>query len=68
MTRPEDLRAVPLAEVLPARPGALVVTMSPGQWDTVLASAYAEGCVLLEVDAHEQPVRAYQQAGARGKP
>jgi hypothetical protein len=39
-----------------------MVTMSVGQWDPLLASAYALGWVLLELDADERPVRAYQKA------
>ncbi len=61
MTRPSDLNVVPLAEVLPPRPGVLVVTMGAGQWDALLAAAYAEGDVLVEVDERERPVRAYRR-------
>ena len=60
MTRPV-LRAVPLADVLPPKPGTLYVTMGPGQWDALLESAYDDGCVLLEVEG-QKPVRAYQRA------
>ena len=59
MTRPV-LRAVPLADVLPPKPGMLYVTMGPGQWDALLASAYDDGCVLLEV-VGSAPVRAYRR-------
>ena len=61
MTRPTDLRSVPLAEVLPPLPGVLYVTMALGQWDALLAAAYAEGDVLLELDADERPARAYRR-------
>jgi hypothetical protein len=63
--RPTDLRVVPLADVLPmgARPGLLYVTMGPDQWDALLAAAYADGWVLLEVEDKE-PVRAYRREGA----
>jgi hypothetical protein len=53
-----------LAQVIPARPGVIYVTMAPGQWDALLATAYTEGCVLLELDELERPVRAYQREGA----
>jgi hypothetical protein len=58
-----DLRPFPLAEVLPlgSRP-LIVMTMSEGQWDGMLAAAYAAGYVLLELDDDEQPVRAYRKA------
>ena len=64
MRRPPDLHQVPLAEVLPLGSvrGALYVTMTRGQWDALLAAAYAEGSVLLEVDEAELPVRAYRRA------
>ena len=60
MTRP-DLRSVPLAEVIPVRPRTLAVTMAQGQWDALLETAYCEGCLLLEVDSNERPVRAYRR-------
>ena len=37
--------------------------MSIGQWDDHLAAMYDEGAILLELDAHERPIRAYQRAG-----
>jgi hypothetical protein len=57
---------VPLAEVLPmsAWPGLLYVTMGAGQWDGLLAAAYADGWVLLELDANEDPVRAFRKETA----
>jgi len=41
--------------------GGLVVTMSPGQWDALLSTAYDTGATLLEIDDKEQPVKAYQR-------
>ena len=35
--------------------------MSAGQWMGCLLGAYEAGFVLLELDAHERPVRAYQR-------
>lgn len=63
MTRP-PLQAVPLADILPlgSRP-VVVMTMSAGQWDSVLAGWYEAGAVLLELDADERPVAAYQRSG-----
>jgi hypothetical protein len=55
------LRSVPLDSVLPLKPGTLTITMSVGQWDTLLAIAYDTGVVLLELDGEEQPVAAYQR-------
>jgi hypothetical protein len=61
MTRPR-LNPIPLADVLPlGSRRAIVVTMSPGQWDTLLAGMYESGAVLLELDSDEQPIRAYQR-------
>ena len=61
--RPQ-LRSVPLADVLPPRCGVGHITMSPGQWDELLAEAYQTGWVLLELDAQEQPVAAYCRSDA----
>ena len=58
-----DLHPVPLAEVWPVRPGMRVMTMGEGQWDGMLAAAYAQGWVLLELDADERPVAAYRLGG-----
>jgi len=41
--------------------GGLFVTMSPGQWDALLSTAYDTGATLLEIDDKEQPVKAYQR-------
>jgi hypothetical protein len=56
------LRKVPLADVLPFRPGYCHATMSIGQWDTILAGAYLAGWVLLELDDDEKPVAAYRRS------
>ena len=61
MTRP-TLTEIPLAEVLPFRPGVCMITLSPGQWDALLGAAYAQGWTLLELDDDEKPVRAYRRA------
>ena len=60
-----DLAPFPLADALHALSGgvpALMITMSVGQWDTTLATAYDLGWILLELDEHEMPVRAYRKA------
>lgn len=61
-----DLRPIPLADAIGAmtgRTGAIIITMSEGQWDTFLAVGYDKDCILLELDDNEVPVRAYQKAG-----
>jgi hypothetical protein len=55
------LRRVELAGVLPLGPGLAYVTMSPGQWDSLLAAADSVGWVLLELGESEEPVAAYQR-------
>jgi hypothetical protein len=55
------LRRVPLSGMLPPRSGFAYVTMSEGQWNTLLATAYRTGWVLLEVDEDENIVRAYRR-------
>lgn len=41
--------------------GHCAITMSPGQWDNLLQSAYDSGWILLEVDENEKPIRAYRK-------
>ena len=58
------LNPFPLSEAMKtltnATPGARVITMGTGQWDALLAAAYEQGWILLELDARERPVRAYR--------
>jgi hypothetical protein len=61
VTRP-DLRQIPLADGW-LKAGEVTVTMSVGQWDSILAASYDAGFVLLELDDDERPVRAYQKVG-----
>ena len=60
-----DLKPYPLTAaieaVLNCVPGTLVVTMGEGQWDALLAAAYEQGWILLELDDDEIPVRAYRK-------
>jgi hypothetical protein len=42
----------------------VVITMSRGQWDKLLDSAYTSGHILLELDRNEKPVRAYRRASS----
>jgi hypothetical protein len=60
MTRPRDLHPMPLVDVTFSS-GQHVITMSTGQWDTLLAVAYEQGWILLELDDDERPIRAYQK-------
>jgi hypothetical protein len=55
------LREVPLADVLPLRPGVLYFTCSPGRWDGWLRAAYDVGAVLSELDDDEIVTAAYQR-------
>ena len=47
-------------EILSCKP-SVSVTMSPGQWDHFLKSAYDAGHKLIEVDENEMPIRAYRK-------
>jgi len=62
------LHPFPLDEAMKAlsggTPRAIVMTMSEGQWDVVLANAYELGWILLELDEDERPLRAYRKAVA----
>jgi hypothetical protein len=61
MSERPKLRSVPLADVLPVRPGVCYCTMSEGQWDTLLQAAYDLHFVLLELDDEERLLRAYRK-------
>jgi hypothetical protein len=64
-TRPTVLNEIPLDGIF-LKP-QLIVTMSVGQWDGLLAAAYDSGWVLLELDDIETPIRAYRRkTGASG--
>lgn len=58
MKRPE-LHEIPISSAL--NRGIFTVTMSVGQWDQFLQSAYDAGAALIELDRNETPVRAYQK-------
>lgn len=58
MKRPR-LHPIPL-DAVQLGPGVIIITMSIGQWDALLAEAYRRGHTLLELDANEQPVAAYR--------
>lgn len=57
------LRPIPKPKIDPAEPG--FITMSIGQWDVLLSECYKAGWILLELDAEEQFVQAYQIANPR---
>lgn len=40
---------------------AIIITMSTGQWDALLESAYDSGYILLELNEDQVPVKAYQK-------
>lgn len=58
MKRP-DLNEIPISSAISK--SCFTVTMSVGQWDQFLQSAYDAGASLLELDRNETPVRAYQK-------
>jgi hypothetical protein len=58
MKRPV-LNETPLNGIM-AKP-SVIVTMSIGQWDRLLAGAYDRGHTLLELDNNEMPVRAFRR-------
>lgn len=58
-----NLTSYPLADALDfVRRRELVITMGVGQWDAMLAAAYEEGWILLEINDDEKPVRAYRKS------
>lgn len=58
-----DLKPFPLADALRIVPGRrrVMITMSEGQWDSILSAAYERGWILLELNDNEQPVRAFRK-------
>ena len=66
MKRPKliktDLRKF-LADSLNGEKPGCFITMSPGQWDALLSTAYDRGWTLLELDDDERPVAAYSKDG-----
>ena len=65
MKAARDLTPFPLADVLDhlsgRKPPEIVMTMSEGQWDVWLSTAYDHGFILLELNDDEVPVRAYRK-------
>jgi len=59
-TTTRNLRRVPLPNL--TAPGQKIITMSVGQWDDILMSAYNRGWILLELNDDEEAVAAYQKA------
>lgn len=61
-----DLKPFPLAAALKVLSGgvsgARIITMGEGQWDSLLAAAYEQGWILLELNDNEMPVAAYRKA------
>lgn len=55
------LQEIPLETVWPVLKPEVYVTMSPGQWDSLLNGFYDAGGILLEVDEEEKPLRAFQR-------
>ena len=53
------LQPLPMAEVK-IGPGSRIITLSPGQWDSMLDEAYSRGWTLLEIE-DELPVRAFRR-------
>jgi hypothetical protein len=58
MTRP-TLNRIELSDVR-IEAGNVIITMSPGQWDALLAEGYRRGYTLLELDDNENPAVAYR--------
>ncbi len=50
-----------LNKIISPGSGFYCITMSVSQWDKWLDGAYRDGWVLLELDANERPIAAYQK-------
>jgi len=53
------LEEIPISNAL--NRGIFTVTMSIGQWDEFLQTAYNNGATLLELDGSERPVKAFRK-------
>jgi len=58
-TKRPTLEEIPISSAI--NKGCFNVTMSIGQWDGFLQTAYDNGATLLEVDENEKPVKAYRK-------
>ena len=58
-TKRPTLEETPISSAL--NRGVFTVTMSVGQWDGFLQTAYDAGVTLLELDENEMPIRAYRK-------
>jgi len=58
-TKRPTLEEIPISNAI--NKGCFNVTMSIGQWDGFLQTAYDNGATLLEVDENEKPVKAYRK-------
>lgn len=56
------LHMIPVPKI---EPYGQYMTVSRGQWDSLIAAAYERGWVLLELDENEQLKRAYQKPGVQ---
>ena len=59
MNRPE-LNEISLQDALSFKPGG-TITMSQGQWDSMLQFAYEDNWILLELNDDEIPIKAYRK-------
>ena len=60
MKRPK-LNEIDIKTKNPFAPGIATITMSIGQWDLLLQTAYDDNWILLELDDNETPVKAYRK-------
>jgi hypothetical protein len=63
MPRPK-LNEIPLSSAVPIRQGTISMTIDVGAWDKWIENAYNMGSVLIEMDQHERPIRAFQKREA----
>lgn len=58
-----SMRGKPYLAAIMSLRGHLVITMSPGQWDDLIAGGYDVGALLVEVGDDARVRRVYQRAG-----
>jgi hypothetical protein len=58
MTRPENLRSIPLNKIGATQ---VVLTMAKDAWDEISVAAYNHGTAIIELNEQGEPWRAYRR-------
>ena len=56
-----NLNEIPLDSSWPLPSASMSMTIDMGAWDGIIEGAYNAGFVLIELDQHNRPIRAFQR-------